>query len=202
VEVIELVKLHHLYPRCFSDCSRKGSRMMMDQNSYSDNTNISSDFIGPVLFLDIDGVLNDETFLQRCKSLDQEIDPKKVSLLNHIINKTGCRTILSSSWRSQGLNEVQRKLEKVGFNHQLDGCTPLLEERTPGGIFFAARRGDEIGSWIYAHGGMQTKAVCILDDEDVSPLEQHRVPCSFSKGLTDHEANLAIKKLLRGNFAL
>lgn len=163
---------------------------------------ISSDIIGPVLFLDVDGVLNDERILRRAKGPFREIDPIKVGLLNRIVEQTGCRVILTSSWRSQGLSTVQAKLKRCGFRHNLDGATPDLLSNTPGGIFFAAKRGDEIQAWITTNGGIQNKVICILDDEDVSPMDQYLVRCSFSKGLTEFEANLVIEKLLTGTFCL
>ena len=59
-----------------------------------------------VIFLDIDGVLNTyQTFIdiyleyKKTKIRRLEIDGDKVSLLSEIINLTGSKIVLSSSWR-------------------------------------------------------------------------------------------------------
>lgn len=59
-----------------------------------------------VIFLDIDGVLNNrDTFIRRYKEylktkvLTLEIDEEKVELLKSIVEITGYNIVLSSSWR-------------------------------------------------------------------------------------------------------
>ncbi len=59
-----------------------------------------------IIFLDIDGVLNtSETFIKRKEKynqtgiLDIEIDEFRVEYLKQIIDKTGAKIVLSSSWR-------------------------------------------------------------------------------------------------------
>lgn len=50
-----------------------------------------------ILFLDIDGVLNDHGFDEEAQSC--LIKPQCVGLLNHVIRATGCRIVISSAWR-------------------------------------------------------------------------------------------------------
>ena len=62
-----------------------------------------------IIFLDIDGVLNtSETYIQRRKEYEKtkrwnvEIDLERVARLKYIINMTGAKVVLSSSWRLMG----------------------------------------------------------------------------------------------------
>ena len=61
-----------------------------------------------VLFLDIDGVLNSDSFFNSdyYKKLRQSKgeqgcmhDPRKIALLSEIVKKTHCKVVMSSSWR-------------------------------------------------------------------------------------------------------
>ena len=57
-----------------------------------------------VIFLDIDGVLNSDEYLDKVKNSDiqgieRDIDVEKVKLLKRAIDETGARVVLSSSWR-------------------------------------------------------------------------------------------------------
>ena len=61
-----------------------------------------------VLFLDIDGVLNSDSFFNSdyYKKLRQSKgehgcmhDPRKIALLSEIVKKTHCKIVMSSSWR-------------------------------------------------------------------------------------------------------
>ena len=50
------------------------------------------------LFLDIDGVLNNDETKERCMGF-LGIDPSKVKLLKYIIDITGAQIILTSTWK-------------------------------------------------------------------------------------------------------
>lgn len=104
-----------------------------------------------LLFLDVDGVLNcSKTKVRFGPFLG--IDQEKADLVKKIVNETGCKVILSSTWRRDNthLREVQRVLDMI-----LD-CTPIL----PG-----ERRGVEVGLFL-AHQREAPKAIAILDDGD------------------------------------
>ena len=55
-----------------------------------------------VLFLDVDGVLN------RCGKSAQGLEEDKVALLKQIVAATGCRIVLSSTWR-----KTQHQRERI-----------------------------------------------------------------------------------------
>lgn len=51
----------------------------------------------PVIFLDIDGVLNGHDYNPVSQS--NPIWPEKIMLLNHILQKTGAKIVICSAWR-------------------------------------------------------------------------------------------------------
>jgi hypothetical protein len=62
-----------------------------------------------VLFLDVDGVLNNASTIQRYA---MGIDPFLASLVRRVIVNTGCKIVLSSSWRlvKRGREQVDRQV--------------------------------------------------------------------------------------------
>lgn len=93
----------------------------------------------PMIFLDIDGVLNSAQFLAENTNgegviivdgaLDAtaHIDPLRVARLNRLIDATGAEVVLSSSWRQLfGLEKTQASLQARGFAHDLAAGTVRL----------------------------------------------------------------------------
>ena len=79
-----------------------------------------------IIFLDIDGVLNtSETFMKRIKNYEKthkwtaEIDLDRVSRLKYIINMTGAKVVLSSSWRLMGKFEDGKFVLRSNYLNQL-----------------------------------------------------------------------------------
>jgi len=79
-----------------------------------------------VLFLDIDGVVNNKRTEKKSLRL-MAIDPAMAALVQRIVQNTGCEIVLSSSWRlfQLGRDEVESKVCKFGE------ITPCLRARTP-----------------------------------------------------------------------
>ena len=112
----------------------------------------------PVLFLDIDGCLNSaETFRDPYALLigthaGHRVDPKMVARLDQVLDATGAKVVVSSSWRcgDEGQTVAQR-LARAGFRHAGDviGETSRLD-----GI-----RGMEIGAWLLDHPDVSTFAI-------------------------------------------
>jgi hypothetical protein len=146
----------------------------------------------PILFLDIDGVLNSEAFFARQRgrgitiiSTRQElIDPAAVAHLNRIVDTTGCHVVLSSSWRLHNLGDVIEWLRERGFRGTLFGATP----RTP------ATRGGQIQAWLNSWDHRAVYAA--LDDEpDLATHEGRWVVTNYAEGLTAERADEAIRLL-------
>src|SRR6516164_2653766 len=109
-----------------------------------------------VLFLDIDGVVNNKHTKENFKGLIMGIDPAMAALVQRIVRNTGCEVVLSSSWRlyQYSRDEVERKVCKFA------DITPILY----------APRGYEIKAWLTLHPEIQHYA--ILDDSESILPEQ------------------------------
>lgn len=105
-----------------------------------------------VLFLDMDGVVNDFT---------TKVLPEKMALLQEIYLATGCVAVLSSMWRRY----IHRGMfTLVGFNfllatHNLD--LDVIDTIGPGEEDEEAR-GILIKEWLIRHPEVQT--YCVVDD--------------------------------------
>ena len=133
-----------------------------------------------VLFLDIDGVVNNKRTNENFEGFIA-IDPAMAALVQRIVQNTGCEIVLSSSWRLfQNIrNEVERKICKFS------DITPILH----------APRGYEIKVWLTLHPEIDHYA--ILDDaESILPEQRANFfQTTWESGLTEDIA-LAVEKHL------
>lgn len=113
-----------------------------------------------VIFLDIDGVLNDQMFLHLY--MDTEIDQARVARLAEIVKATDAVIVLSSSWRvlPEELDETDMWVwdQLVDALHEYDMS---IYDRTP---VIDMDRPLEIKTWLDKHKG-QVEAFVSLDDD-------------------------------------
>lgn len=104
-----------------------------------------------MIFLDVDGVLNTASLLYHY-GFDY-IDDDMVGLLATVVQKTGAKIVLSSTWRLQ--KESMRMVEEALKRHGLSVLdrTPRIED---------AFRSEEISRWLGEHPEVDRYA--ILDD--------------------------------------
>lgn len=123
------------------------------------------------LFLDIDGVLNSETFLKRLEAgydaadpqakliwfaWKNQIDRAAVTLLNEIVHAVpDLKIVLASSWRLfVDLDTIQDLLTSFGFIGRLYGETPdlsedrVLRQMRANNQITRITRGHEISRWL------------------------------------------------------
>jgi len=146
-----------------------------------------------VIFLDIDGVLVNDRSLRtkRIYSLHENCDPSCVKALNRIIASTGAEIVVSSTWRTQGPLAEMREILNLHF--EIDGqvldCTPELEN-------FSAARHEEITAWLGHHKPSLVESFVIIDDYDnMGPLQSRLVRTREEEGLTEDDADRAIRLL-------
>lgn len=114
-----------------------------------------------VIFLDIDGVLNEDITPSRTKSRVIFIDEEKLLRLKRIVDATGAEIVLSSTWRydrddaryNGDFLELQTAFHEVGLDFY--SYTPVDA--------IGIRRGMEIKAWLGLHP--EVKRYIILDDE-------------------------------------
>lgn len=150
-----------------------------------------------VIFTDIDGVLNEEGTRTRTKSGVLFIDREKLLRLRQIVDVTGAKIVLSSTWRydrndpryNGDFRELQEAFQKVGL--EFYSYTP--EDA------IGIRRGMEIKAWLGMHP--EVEQYIILDDELFDFAERgllsRLVKTDFaSGGLTESHVQEAIDLLL------
>jgi hypothetical protein len=175
-----------------------------------------------IIFLDMDGVLNCHSYLydrNRKKEIvkaesmfitgrddannesrlwESMIDPNAVKRLNHIIQRTGAKVVLSSSWRYAFPNfkDLEPILRKRGFEGELVDRTKLGKEMLLRHEKGAGIRGYEVAEWLERHPSVDS--FVILDDADDFPgLDDRLVRTRWATGLLDEHVTLAIKILER-----
>ena len=138
---------------------------------------------GNVIFLDIDGVLNNVDSAVRYKTTEK-LDIHSVSVLKAISKEHRANIVISSTWRL-GLN--WREYISSAFR-QAKWDSPPIIDRTP--TLGDGPRGFEIEAWLQKN---RTMNFVILDDEDDMLPEQirHFVQTDFSEGgLKEEHADL------------
>lgn len=154
---------------------------------------------GPsILFLDVDGVLNSvATFKARSQDAEYRppLDPELVGRLFRVVQATGCKIVLSSTWRnSEASVEELRDAGIMDLCHE-DWRTGIAPLKRQGCIIISRVRGTEIAEWLSRHPEVETYAI-VDDDSDMLPNQRERfVQTSFHDGLLDEHADRLIALL-------
>lgn len=174
-----------------------------------------------VIFLDIDGVLNTESYVthfwEYCRLHDMKrpqarkefnellrdeygnlFDPLAVSWLKYVIEQSGVTDIvISSSWRLSGLQFMQDLWKHRGLcGNVIDITAYKAKNELPRDLPFAERfeRGNEIQEWIDKHN--VDSYVIFDDDNDMLPEQlPHFVQTNSVYGISSDNAIQAINIL-------
>jgi len=161
----------------------------------------------PVIFLDIDGVLNSIEFAKRTEFTgwpDGHIDHEAVKHLNRLITETNAKIVISSSWRKMvDPEELAGVLARAGCIGEIIGETPDFwhmeswERPIPAARDGRFVRGDEIQAWLDAHPEVEV-FVIFDDDSDMAHLVDQFIKTSSETGLLAEHVERAIAMLTRG----
>lgn len=81
-----------------------------------------------ILFLDIDGVLNYNQYYIRGRRPEgypvSELCPVAIDRLNRIVTGTGCKVVISSTWRHSGIDYCRNVLREAGYIVSVYVITP------------------------------------------------------------------------------
>lgn len=174
-----------------------------------------------VLFLDIDGVLNSQNWFgwrayctknngggefDMDKNLTEDkymlyklsmLDQRAIANLNRIIDETGCKVVLSSSWRclwDPTENDTTLNALKLrGFKYDFYGLTPRIPQKD-----FGLERGIEIQSWMdkELEKNEITSYLILDDDNDMLPEQMDNfILVNNQYGLSDIDVFKAIEIL-------
>ena len=152
-----------------------------------------------IIFLDIDGVVNCSDTKERIHGIIG-VEQQKIALVKQIVQATGAKLVLSSTWRigwfyedsnSQGADVEEWDYLRNEFRKQglefLDH-TPLHKDR---------HRGREIQEWL-DNCNEEVEAYVVIDDSmwDIRELHKHHmVKTSYGYGLLPTGVEMAIQIL-------
>lgn len=129
-----------------------------------------------VIFLDVDGVLNNKATI----AMGVHLDNQKLVMLSRFVDEYDLDVIISSSWRGAWeIQDLKEVLRVAGFKaiHKIVGYTPR-------GFGFACR-GEEIQSVLDANKDKIESYVIFDDDSDMlESQEANFVQTTFDIGLT------------------
>lgn len=164
------------------------------------------------IFLDIDGVLNSDIYMASAKYLAEcaalgvtptgfeivvkahhlHLDPAAIKLVNDLVERSGAKVILSSTWRVRySLFEMNAMLKMRGASFEISDKTPAKMSRT-------LREMDIKGylNFLKLTEDIVPEAFVILDDIDEFPkLKDHFVQTTEKEGLTQEGIAKALKIL-------
>ena len=153
-----------------------------------------------VIFLDVDGVLNSEHSHSIDKNdnwMENEVSEMHIKWLKKIVDETGAKIVLSSSWRhyhplATGNPVITDPMFKV-LDRKLGAVGLEIMSITPD--FYGKMRGLEIDAWLNGNANVD-KYVIIDDDTDFTELQKpYFVNTTFKYGLTELLADKAINIL-------
>ena len=152
-----------------------------------------------ILFLDIDGVLNSREYDRKRNWNEQtDIDETRLPLVKEIIDKTGAKIVLISTWRSHWNRDVNLCDEDGMYINRLFSKYGLaIYDKTPD-LGLLSKRKDEVKAWL-AEYKSDIEGFVILDDyrfgwDDLSDFYIHTNP-NYGLGLEKEHVALAIKLL-------
>jgi hypothetical protein len=137
-----------------------------------------------VIFLDVDGVLNSQDLFEKCKEELVPIDEENVRCLKDIVDATGAKIVLSSSWRYGWMKDDEQVQEE---------CRILVDMLAKYGLeimdkteyLSSGRREDEIKDWMEC-SKEKIENFVILDDGPYDwnrhGYEKHWVRTDFCTG--------------------
>lgn len=155
-----------------------------------------------VIFLDVDGVLNDKNTQRTTEAPGIGIDDIKIQYLKNIVDATNAQIVLCSGWKLGWSHNFANQSASVQYltNKLINyGLTIIDRTYDPDGF---SHRGEGIKNWLANHPIVD--AWVVLDDDIFPDYEEqgiipHLVKSSFyNKGLTEELVEQAIKILKKG----
>ena len=156
-----------------------------------------------VIFLDIDGVLNNQNYaiwlhdkMHVTTGVYRVFDPKSVQCLNEIMSKVDAKIVISSCWRVlHPYKELGVILEKQG----LKNGSELVIGQTPRSNASWVR-GDEIQYWMEKSEEKIDHFVIIDDGADMAHLLEFLVQTTWDEGLKEEHIQPILDTLKMENW--
>lgn len=152
-----------------------------------------------IIFLDIDGVLNSRAY-DRKRNWDEQtdIDETRLPLIKEIVDATGAKIVLSSTWRQHWDRDTNRCDEDGLYINKTFGKFGLsIFDKTPD-LGIATVRMDEISKWL-KDTDEEIESFVIIDDYRYGwgDLSEHFVKTepNFRLGIEKEHVEKAIEIL-------
>lgn len=146
-----------------------------------------------ILFLDVDGVMNCQDTFRKEPNAHFPIDTYMAFLVGKIVLDTGCKVVLSSSWRhhKESVEYIHRRIVDI---YDQTGDEPYDDNRPSGAE--NCQRGREIKTWMDSQK-YKIDAYAILDDDSDMLPEQlpNFFKTSWFTGLTPEIAKQVVEHL-------
>lgn len=142
-----------------------------------------------ILFLDIDGVVNCASTQQRHRGYIG-IDPYMAFLVGKIVLDTGCKVVLSSTWRcfhDDGIEEISKQVTPI----QDATPKPWYNKETER----HSTRGEEIQAWLDQHPEVERYAILDDDTQILESQEPNWFRTFWLTGITPEIAEQVTKHL-------
>ena len=147
-----------------------------------------------ILFLDFDGVLNSEKYVKNSNEFGAVIDPDRMILLKQIIDSTGAKIVLTTSWREHWDKDPQSCDDTgIEINNIFEKYSLNIFDKT---LILDSCREDEIFDWLERN--LEVTNFVVLDDRflDSKRLGEHFIKTNgYSKGLDEESVKKAIEIL-------
>ena len=155
--------------------------------------------IGTVVFLDIDGVLNNSKTENLTPNGFVGVDDVNLRRLKRLVDETGAVIVLSSDWRYEwDKNPTKSKIDGKYLTDRLLEFGLKIADKTPD--VRHDLRGTEIKAWLNAHGGGQSFVILddiLFRDFNDGMLDRYLVKTDDNEGLTDEDVDKAIEIIRR-----
>ena len=159
-----------------------------------------------IIFLDLDGVLN--VYSHDHDEFGSQFMPQFVNNLKRVIEETGAKIVISSTWRYGGLQRMKDMWEKRNLPGEVIDITPDCNDLFNEGSFEwldQIERGHEVEYWLDEHPEVE-RYVIFDDDNDFLQYQRgnfvrtanninHPDSLDIGYGLTNECANKAIRIL-------
>ena len=159
-----------------------------------------------VIFLDVDGALNSEDDLMVYREKNNikgcifyaEVEDRPLKLLKELVEKSGAKIVVSSSWRIGCKRSGRESIFGIGLykklverlkDYEMDvyDITPSLSGK---------QRGDEIREWLQTCESDIENFVILDDDADMCEFtETNLVQTTYDHGLTEDIITKALQVL-------
>jgi hypothetical protein len=158
-----------------------------------------------VIFLDIDGVLvtrKHMLFLAESgyekmvdANNDEKFDPICVANLGKLIEETGAKIVVSSTWRYMGVGPLQKIFRDRKVSGEIIGLTTIERFEDDSKIYAGECRGRQIQEYLEDHPEIENYVI-IDDDSDMMECQlDNFVHTKFEDGFIDSALEKAIKIL-------